>query len=166
MVFVFYFTNRDRTSCIRGKCCGINIEQSHTPRPGAAARMHNWWQRTILTQMHEVTFRRKNPTVLWEMTDALVTTPTLTLYRASDISGPRWYSHLVRLVRQWQLLSVITCVTTLFLFLSIKILHSAKLLSVHSIQKLYQWQNQMNLLWNVSSELSVSVTPSFSSIHQ
>ena len=83
-------------------------------------------------------------------------------------SGCRWYSHLVRLVRQWQQLSVIACATTLFLFLflSINILRPAKLLPAHSIQKLYQCQNQMNLLWNVSSELSVSATPSFSSIHQ
>ena len=60
--------------------------------------------------------------------------------------------------------SVIACVTTLSLslFLSINIL----LLPTHSIQKLYQWQNKMNLLWNVPSDLSVSATPRIGSIHQ
>ena len=58
-----------------------------------------------------------------------------TWYYASDISGHRWYSYLVWLVRQWQLFLMIACVTTLFLFLSINILYSAKLLSVYSIQK-------------------------------
>ena len=43
---------------------------------------------------------------------------------------------------------VIACVTTLFLLLvlSINILHSVKLPPAHSIQKLDQCQNQINLL--------------------
>jgi len=52
------------TSYIRGICCGINIEQ---PRTGTAARKHNWWQRTILTQMHGIAFRRKKCFEKWRM---------------------------------------------------------------------------------------------------
>ena len=111
---------------IRQKYCGINIEHFHIPCTGMAARLmtddnthKNAWGR----------LSKGKPSGALEMTDALVTAPTLTAlpcfwHTWAQVIFPPGSTREAMAAA-----SVIACVTTLFLFLSINILRSAKLLS-------------------------------------